>query len=175
MISEDSWFSRFQVTPQRFEYRQALRILSDGCEPVAAFQVQSQDIGYNHSCDISEFREDDAGFHLIVNRCALIGTRGILPHYIRDAARYCSYDLDESALEDFFQIFNEVYLWLDYRSDVAGYLPLYIEQAWLKRVTPPNNFANFTGIFFPASTRNVALCLMGADSCSFPLWPWGFI
>ena len=150
-----SWYSRFRANPDRFDYVQTLRYLNQHTAVRDSLKIIPQEIGFRCNWDIKAFNSADDRFQLIVNRPALTGFNGVLPHYLRDAIKHCSYDLDEPGLSAFFNIFNETALWLDYKTITKNFLPLMVEQAFRQKKPLPDHFANFLGLLGISSTERL--------------------
>ncbi|MCL6268830.1 type VI secretion system baseplate subunit TssG [Sansalvadorimonas sp. 2012CJ34-2] len=145
MTVNSGWYARLRANPKNFGYSQVMRLL-DGNRNIR-IQIKAQKIGYNGQWDLFDVYDNNLrDIVLITNRCSLIGTGSILPHYINDASKHAYYDLDDYSLDSFFQIFNERYLRLDYRVEICRYLPLYFERIWLSNTKPPKHFLDFSGL-----------------------------
>ena len=144
--TQSGWLASFAIKPGLYTYLQAMRLLADDTAIVNALDISTQDTGLNLAWDIAAFSHEDGRYKLVVNRPALTGNNSVLPSYINDAIRHCTFDMEQPGLNAFFQVFNIPILTLDYKVSAACYLPLYLEESRVCNTPLPTDFINFIGI-----------------------------
>ena len=144
--SQPGWLASLTIKPKQYTYLQAMRLLTNHPSIMNVLDVIPQDTGLNLAWDIHDFFREDGRYKLTVNRPALTGNNSVLPSYINDSLRHCTYDLEQAGLNAFFQVFNTPVLMLDYEVSAACHLPLYLEKSKITKTPLPTDFLNFIGI-----------------------------
>ncbi len=143
---------------ERFEFRQALRILLACAQPVKLATSL-----YANQSDRQVLALTNSGQHstLTVNLPCLSGPQGIMPHYFQDALRHVHLEQQQPGLFAFIELFNTLILEKRFAIEQYASLPMMLEQ-FERSEQWPDAFLDTNGL---APANNGAMNHLGQLRC----------
>ncbi len=114
----------FKSNPQHYDYFEAIHLLIGGNSNKTSWTITQEQIIEHQTGDIIDYDEVHTPNQVKVCLPGLLGVKGVLPYYFREAMLKIQSDEDQNSLLEFINIFEEKLLFLRYRAIKQHSLPL---------------------------------------------------
>ncbi|MGY0217414.1 type VI secretion system baseplate subunit TssG [Endozoicomonadaceae bacterium StTr2] len=137
--SQTGLLQQLQARPRQWQFAQAIRVLVQAADHAPVSLTLHSDSAYQYtSAQLTRVALEDNHWTLHATLPALTGLNGVLPYGYQDRAHQLRVGSDDSALQDFYEIFNQRVLLNSYHCTTRYQLTCRFEQGVrLKRGNRP--------------------------------------